>query len=402
MTSPGREPARLTRTRIASGDTRSRAERSPWSWTSTVSGRSLVTTSPEGTPSSSMGRGKVTLVFSELITNTHRVAEKARASSLSSQWCTSQARTTASLPQPVPRGLPPGLLGGHGRGLEREELGETVTEGVMVLWALEAPLHGEGDPARLLRHHEDDGVRLLAEPEGRAMPRPHGAPELRVARQRQEAARCGHAPGADEDGPVVQRRVREEEALQEIGRDEGIEGYTELSVVAQAGGPLQHHETADALGGQRLRRLHHLVEEMTLLLAPRARRGPEEPEVVEEPARAVELEAVGKERSGHEGAQPQEHLHGARLLEHDEDAVEHDGHEQDIDGIAHAEGLERRPHARPRPPRGAPPRPRARPVPSRPRRGLGSDGRRRARRRPLRPASRGGAERDRARPRSRR
>src|SRR5215813_14615961 len=193
--------------------------------------------SPEGTPSSSMGSGRVTVVLSELITNTHRVAEKARASSLSSQWCTSRARTTASLPQPVTCGLPPGLLGERGRGLEREELGETMTEGVVVLRALEAPLHGEGDAARLLRHHEDDGVRLLAEPEGRAMPRPHGAPKLRVARQRQEATRCGHAPGADEDGPVVQRRVWEEEALQEIGGHEGVEGYAELSVVAQAGGP---------------------------------------------------------------------------------------------------------------------------------------------------------------------
>src|SRR5262249_33492961 len=179
MTSPGREPARLTRTRIASGETRRRAERSPWSWTSTVSGRSLVTMSPAGTASSSMGRGKVTLVFSELITNTHKVAEKARASSLSSQWCASQARTTASLPQPVARGLPPGLLGGRGRDLEREELGEAVAEGVVVLGALEAPFHGEGDATRLLGHHEDHGIRLLAEPEGRAMPGAHGAPELR-------------------------------------------------------------------------------------------------------------------------------------------------------------------------------------------------------------------------------
>src|SRR5262245_3467785 len=155
-------------------------------------------------PSASMGRRRVTGVFSELITNTHSVAEKARASSLSSQWCTSLARTTASLPQPVTCGLPPGLLGEGGRGLEREELGETVAEGVVVLRALETPLHGEGDAARLLRDHEDDGIRLLAEPKGRAMPGAHGAPELRVARQGEEASRGGHASGADEDGAVVE------------------------------------------------------------------------------------------------------------------------------------------------------------------------------------------------------
>src|SRR5262249_2930271 len=198
--------------RVGSGAPRSRAERSPWSWTSTVSGRRPVAASAEGTPSSSMGRGKVTLVFSELITNTHNVAEKARASTLSSQWCASQPRTTASLPQPVTGGLPPGLLGERGRRLEREELGETVTEGVVVLRAFEASFHGEGDASRLLRDHEDDGIRLLAESEGRAMPGAHGPSELRIARQGEEASRGGHAPGADEDGAVVERGIREEEA----------------------------------------------------------------------------------------------------------------------------------------------------------------------------------------------
>src|SRR5262249_61278800 len=98
-------------------------------------------------------------------------------------------------------------------------------------------------------------------------------------------------------------------------------GHAEPGVVGPARGPPQPQETADALGGQRLRRLHHLVEEMALLLAPRAGHGadervlaelgegppqlrlkehdegedPEGPEVVEKPARAVELEAMGEE-----------------------------------------------------------------------------------------------------------
>ena len=37
---------------------------------------------------------------------------------------------------------------------------------------------------------------------------------------------------------------------------------------------------------------------------------------------------------------PSEHLHRPRLLEHHEDAVEHDGHEQDVDGVGDAEGAE--------------------------------------------------------------
>ena len=95
---------------------------------------------------------------------------------------------------------------------------------------------------------------------------------------------------------------------------------------------------------------------------------PERPEVVEEPARAEQLEAAGQERGDHETAQAQEHLDRARLLEHHEDPVEHDRHQQDVDGVADAEGLERRPH-RLRAPlrRGADgwPRPPARPARSR-------------------------------------
>src|SRR5207237_9480219 len=46
--SPGRAPARLTRTRIESGETRARVVRRPWICTSTVSGASPVTTRPAG------------------------------------------------------------------------------------------------------------------------------------------------------------------------------------------------------------------------------------------------------------------------------------------------------------------------------------------------------------------
>src|SRR5262249_4119948 len=99
----------------------------------------------------------------------------------------------------------PGLLGARGRRLEREELGETVTEGVVVLRTFEASFYGAADAARLLRNAADDGIGLPAESEARAMPGVQGRLAVRLARQGQEASRGGHAPGADEDGAVVER-----------------------------------------------------------------------------------------------------------------------------------------------------------------------------------------------------
>src|SRR5262245_2603829 len=64
---------------------------------------------------------------------------------------------------------------------------------------------------------------------------------------------------------------------------------------------------------------------------------PEGPEVVEEPARAIELEAPREERRHHEAGQPEQHLDRARLLEHHEDAIENHCDHQYVDGIAQPE-----------------------------------------------------------------
>src|SRR5258705_5569337 len=107
-----------------------------------------------------MGRGSVTLVFSELITNTHRPAETARARSLSSQCLVRADRLMPSLPQPAAGGLPPRLLGQRRRGLQREQLGQATPKAVVIEGALDSSGQGQGDATGLLRHHEDDLVRL--------------------------------------------------------------------------------------------------------------------------------------------------------------------------------------------------------------------------------------------------
>src|SRR5439155_1038098 len=80
--------------------------------------------------------------------------------------------------------------------------------------------------------------------ERRAMPRAELAGELGVARERQEAAGRDHAVVADEGGAVVQRRVRQEEARQQIGGHEGVEGDAQLRVLPQAGPALDHDDGA--------------------------------------------------------------------------------------------------------------------------------------------------------------
>ena len=120
----------------------------------------------------------------------------------------------------------------------------------------------------------------------------------------------------------MQRRVRQEEALEEVGGDERVQRHAELDIVAKPRGPLQHHQGPDPLAGERLGGLGDLVEEMALLLASRPRhhleegalaevregpaelgleehdesQHPEGPEIVEDPLRAVEYEHLWPQR----------------------------------------------------------------------------------------------------------
>src|SRR6266446_5158184 len=171
-----------------------------------------------------MDRGRTAFVLSEVMTKSQSAVEKTSAKSLSSQWRV-RIRSMGLFSQPAAGGDPPGLLGGARRGAEREELGEALTKGLDVVLGLHVSRYGEGDSPGLLRDDEHDRVRFLGQAEGRAVTRAHVPRELRVAREGQEAARRGHASAADEDGAVVQRRVRQEEALEEVGGDERVQRH---------------------------------------------------------------------------------------------------------------------------------------------------------------------------------
>src|SRR4030095_10299015 len=101
VTSPGLAPVRLTRALTRSGPRRRSVPRSPWSWTSTLSGRSPITSRPSGIPLSSSGTATIRSDFSEVITNAQSTMDTARASSFSSQ-CRVSALTCGATPAPAP------------------------------------------------------------------------------------------------------------------------------------------------------------------------------------------------------------------------------------------------------------------------------------------------------------
>src|SRR5262245_31844858 len=275
-----------------------------------------------------------------------------------------------SLAEPPPRGHPPGDWWLVRRRREREELTEAATQGLAIEQRLHVPLDGQRDPPTLLGDDEDDRVGLLSEAERGTVAGPHGPAQLGIARQGEEAARCGDSIPADEHRSVVEGRVGQEEALEEIARHDGIQVYAELRVVAKSRHALQDQQSADALAREGVSGLDDVVDQTPLLLPHTdgdaleepalsepcegtAQLGleedhegedPERPEVLEEIAGAEQLEATGGERHHQQAPEAQEHLDPPRLLEHHEDAVEYDGDEQDIDGVVDPERPEGRPH----------------------------------------------------------
>ncbi len=81
-----------------------------------------------------------------------------------------------------------------------------------------------------------------------------------------------------------------EQALQEIGRHEGVQRDAELGVVTQPGAPLEHDERADPLRRQRVNGLHEVVDDVARLLTARSQHSVEEPADLAQPAADLRLE----------------------------------------------------------------------------------------------------------------
>src|SRR5262245_39036542 len=84
-----------------------------------------------------------------------------------------------------------------------EELLQRVAQRSRVEIADDATFTHQRDLALLLRHHHDDGVRLLRETDGGAVTSAERLGDIRIHRQWQEASRGGDASLLDDDRAVV-------------------------------------------------------------------------------------------------------------------------------------------------------------------------------------------------------
>jgi len=150
-------------------------------------------------------------------------------------------------------------------------------------------VHGDRHAAGLFGDDEGDRVAFLADPERRAVPRAQLPSRVRRARQREEAAGRPGPVTLDDDGAVVERRLRQEDRLEQIRRHDRIERHAELDVVAKAARALEHDQGADAAAGQRVRRLHELLDDVGTLGGARAAEGEPEPALADSRQRPPQL-----------------------------------------------------------------------------------------------------------------
>ena len=143
---------------------------------------------------------------------------------------------------------------------------------------VEVPLElagdGERDLAGLLGDDEGERVGLLADPERRAVARAVLLRELGVGGQREKAGGGRDALRLDDDGAVVQRSVRGEDADQQVEREPGVEGDAVLDVVAQALLALEDDQRPGPALGQGRRSEHDVVQEASALRGAAPKKGP--------------------------------------------------------------------------------------------------------------------------------
>ena len=170
-------------------------------------------TRPAGISSSSIGAARMRSDFSDVITNSQSATAKPSARILSSQ-CRMSALTCGA----TPGRHPPGGLGvvaraARARTARRAGARSASRSSGVSMWPSTAsemrPLSSETTSTT--------ASVSSARPRRGPVTRAHGPAELGIARQRQEAARRRHAIVADEHRAVVERRVGQEQALEEVG-----------------------------------------------------------------------------------------------------------------------------------------------------------------------------------------
>src|SRR5215471_12658227 len=109
----------------------------------------------------------------------------------------------------------PAIAGGAG-GLETARQAPAQTIGIEI--AGDAAVLDDRDPTGFLGDDQDHRVRGQRESDGRPVTRAQAIADGGLVSQWQQATRCQDGVASHDDGAVVQRRVRKEQALQELGR----------------------------------------------------------------------------------------------------------------------------------------------------------------------------------------
>ena len=118
--------------------------------------------------------------------------------------------------------------------------------------ALEHAVHGDGNAAGLLGHDHDHGIRMLAHTDARAVARAEIRAEVRVVRQRQDAAGRRDAAVPDHDRAVMQRSLGIENVLEQFRRHVRIDRGAAAHLLIERHAALKDNERT-GLGRRQLR-----------------------------------------------------------------------------------------------------------------------------------------------------
>ena len=127
----------------------------------------------------------------------------------------------------------------------REKFDEQAAQGVGGEFADEFSAFGDADVAGFLRHDNDDGVALLAHADGGTMAAAQLAFQFAAFGQGKLHAGEGDASLADHHAQIVQRAVRPEDRVEQIGGEIGVDARGAFGKADEADFALDGDQAAD-------------------------------------------------------------------------------------------------------------------------------------------------------------
>src|SRR5256884_3918596 len=217
-----------------------------------------------------------------------------------------------------------------------------------------------GDLTQFFAEDQDNGVRLHREAEPGAVAGSHPLPDGPFLRQRKDAPRRQDLVPPDDDGAVVEGRVREEDRLQEFRRELAIDPDAAVGVHFKAGLLLEDDqgagETLGQLGGGPDHLVDHPVEDLQVVVRHRPSDEADPAKLVEgaadlrleedddadqdgrggiaeDPREQPQVEQVRQQADQGQQQNAEHQLDGLGSPNQEEQAVEEERHQGDVDEI---------------------------------------------------------------------